>query len=197
MQIESSPTAPEGSVTHKHSIAPREFVSGSAIICRNNAPLIRLLFSCVKAGRTCHMLGRDLETRLIKLIKQQRVHTGDDLKQKLYRHLEKEALTLTERKYALLKDRIQCIYYCITPGDTVTDIINRVKSIFEPTTAELTFTTIHRAKGLEWPTVYYLDAHLVPSKYATTPEALIQERNLNYVAITRAKEHLVYITTIH
>jgi len=52
--------------------------------------------------------------------------------------------------------------------------------------------TFHRAKGLEWPTVFAtgLERGLVPIAYAETPAALAEERRLLYVALTRAKHDL-------
>jgi ATP-dependent DNA helicase UvrD/PcrA len=57
----------------------------------------------------------------------------------------------------------------------------------------LTISTIHSAKGLEWPVVHL--AHLVdgamPSDLAlTTPAGLAEEQRLFYVAVTRAKDQL-------
>ena len=60
----------------------------------------------------------------------------------------------------------------------------------------LTLSTIHKAKGLEWPTVFILDARtLMPSKWAQLPWQKVQERNLQYVAVTRAKLNCFYITS--
>jgi ATP-dependent DNA helicase UvrD/PcrA len=57
----------------------------------------------------------------------------------------------------------------------------------------LTISTIHAAKGLEWPTVHL--SHLVdgalPSDMALgDPGGLAEEHRLFYVAITRARDHL-------
>ncbi len=52
--------------------------------------------------------------------------------------------------------------------------------------------TFHKAKGLEWPTVFVtgLERGLVPIAYAETPAALAEERRLLYVALTRAEQEL-------
>ena len=60
---------------------------------------------------------------------------------------------------------------------------------------KLTLSSIHKSKGLEWPTVYLLGRNAwMPSKFATQDWMLDQEHNLTYVAITRAKETLYEIT---
>jgi DNA helicase-2/ATP-dependent DNA helicase PcrA len=54
------------------------------------------------------------------------------------------------------------------------------------------FSTIHKAKGLEAHEVYFLRPDLCPSPWARTREAQEQERNLRYVAVTRAQERLTF-----
>jgi superfamily I DNA/RNA helicase len=53
-------------------------------------------------------------------------------------------------------------------------------------------TTFHRAKGLQWPVVFVigLGDGLVPISWASTPDALDEERRLLYVALTRAEDEL-------
>jgi DNA helicase-2/ATP-dependent DNA helicase PcrA len=53
--------------------------------------------------------------------------------------------------------------------------------------------TFHRAKGLEWPTVFVVGASegFVPHAAATSTEALDEERRLLYVAFTRAERRLI------
>jgi DNA helicase-2/ATP-dependent DNA helicase PcrA len=57
----------------------------------------------------------------------------------------------------------------------------------------LVISTVHSAKGLEWPIVHlpHLVDGAVPSDMAlATPEGLAEERRLFYVAVTRARDHL-------
>lgn len=60
----------------------------------------------------------------------------------------------------------------------------------------ITLTTLHQAKGLEWPVVFMagMEEGLFPhSRSFLNPEELEEERRLAYVGITRAKEQL-YLT---
>jgi DNA helicase-2/ATP-dependent DNA helicase PcrA len=58
----------------------------------------------------------------------------------------------------------------------------------------LTLSTVHSAKGLEWPVVFIIwlvDGYFPSAKAASSEEALEEERRLLYVAATRAKDELV------
>jgi superfamily I DNA/RNA helicase len=59
----------------------------------------------------------------------------------------------------------------------------------------VTFSSIHKAKGLEWDTVYFLGMNqFIPSKYAKQDWELEAEDCLAYVGITRARHALIHLT---
>jgi len=66
----------------------------------------------------------------------------------------------------------------------------------DPEDNKVTLLTMHKSKGLEFPTVFVYDCgdQTMPHKMAKTPEEVEQEKNLLYVALTRAKNKL-YITS--
>lgn len=57
-------------------------------------------------------------------------------------------------------------------------------------------TTVHQAKGLEWPVVIVLwcNEDMFPSAKAVAENGDAEERRLFYVAVTRAKDHLLLCT---
>lgn len=62
----------------------------------------------------------------------------------------------------------------------------------EETKDRMTLSTMHSAKGLEYPVVFVVDANegIVPHHKAGLPADIEEERRLFYVALTRAKDRL-------
>ena len=66
-----------------------------------------------------------------------------------------------------------------------------IESLFSKDSGLITLSSAHKAKGLEWQHVLHLDPWRVPSKWAKSTEAMLQENNAQYVIETRAKETLL------
>ena len=72
------------------------------------------------------------------------------------------------------------------------DLQARARDQHEPATRTVTLSTLHAAKGLEWDHVFLIGVSegLLPISYATTFEAVDEERRLAYVGVTRAARSL-------
>ena len=76
----------------------------------------------------------------------------------------------------------------------IEDVKNKVSSLFyENPNGGIILMTAHKSKGLEAENVHIIMPDLMPLKTAFLDWEKIQERNLHYVAITRAKNTLNYI----
>jgi hypothetical protein len=75
------------------------------------------------------------------------------------------------------------------------ELIRKIDTIFTDNDKDgVCLSTIHKAKGLEADNVFILCPSLMPSKYAKKEWEKTAEENLIYVAITRAKKTLNYIS---
>lgn len=194
-----SPDAPEGSVKHLSSYSPSDFPSSSAILCRNTAPLVSFAFSLIQRQIGCRVLGREIGQGLVSLIKKLNPSSLDELRLKLEMYEKRETEKFTRKgelqSAEAIRDKVACINIFLDHVSSIDELCNRIGNLFDDSVSGLlTLSTIHKAKGLEWPTVFILDfSKLQPSRYATLPWQKIQERNLIYVAITRAQVDLRYI----
>lgn len=192
--------APEGSVLTLSNYAHRDFPHDAAVLCRNTAPLVGLAFDLLRHSVPCHIVGKDIQVGLEKLLDRVAVAGNKNETQiRLMAHEEKETEKLIrkgkKREAENLSDRCRCLSMFIdrTVGG-LTDVARAITSLFANGNG-VTLCTVHKAKGLEWDTVFILDWHLCPSRWAEADWEKVQERNIQYVAVTRAKTHLRFITT--
>lgn len=172
----------------------------SMILCRNSSPLVELYFELVSKEINCYINGEDIMGNLIRFLNPYKKDTiraaivemgyewGDlqedtsdsaPLKRFIFEENHKNFLQVANNLYDSLT--------------TVETMINDLQNIFSSKEGAIMLCTIHKSKGLQADTVYILNENLIPSKFAKTPEQLKQEKNLQYVARTRAKEKLYFL----
>lgn len=173
----------------------------SAILCRKNAPLISLAFKLLNARIPCRIEGKDIGQELIRFCKKFKADDKPSLTLALRKHLSDQTLKLPAYKLDVLQDKISAITSVlslphVTSLTLLYQTLEQLFSDYDPKAPpKLTLSSIHKSKGLEWPTVYLLGRNAwMPSKFATQDWMLDQEHNLTYVAITRAKETLYEVT---
>lgn len=198
-----SPYAPEGSVKSLPSYSKEDFSSSSVILCRNTAPLIKFAFQLIRRNVGCRVLGKEIGLNLITIVKKQNANSVDDLRNRLdlwrNREVERAIRKGEESAAEAIEDKFTCLCIFIEnlkeDDRTVNSLCSTISSLFDDTKRGLlTLCTVHKSKGMEWPTVFILDkSKLMPSKWAKTPWAQEQEQNLIYVALTRAQVDLRYI----
>lgn len=207
--IEASEEAPEGVVRGPQKgedgvTVPEVFGPGDAIICRNTAPLISKAYEMIGKGIGCKVLGREIGNGLIKLIEKMKAKDLDALQERLDAWAQRETARFMakgqEQKAEAVSDKIAAVAAVISfiPEDdyTVAALIRRISDMFSDTNDVrlITLSTVHKAKGLEWERVFILEPGLMPSKWARQAWQQEQEANIEYVAITRAKLELVYLS---
>jgi DNA helicase-2/ATP-dependent DNA helicase PcrA len=199
--IQARPGAPEGLVRwvqdmdgYDEGCDPEFFASDQLILCRNNAPLFKAILRAVRAGKPVRVLSNFLES-LAGFIRSFKVQTTVQLQGKLDEWRRKEIEAAQKKgflgKIAGIEDKHATLTLFCRQCRNVEEIVKLLEKLAASTVGPI-FSTIHKAKGLEADSVYILRPDLMPAKYARTAESKQQEANLQYVAITRAKDNLTY-----
>jgi DNA helicase-2/ATP-dependent DNA helicase PcrA len=204
--------APEGSVVEMQCKAflkddvVKTLVADDAILCRKIRPLVSLAYSLIQRGVACHVEGREIGAGLIALINHWRkVKTIDALRKRLEVYADSESQKLIakgrETQAEAVRDRVETIYVLIDaqpPATSLDDLKRRINEMFQDSEHErkptLTLSTVHKAKGREWPRVFVWGRDdYMPSAMARQVWQVEQENNLIYVAVTRAQRELILV----
>jgi DNA helicase II / ATP-dependent DNA helicase PcrA len=202
--ISADDSAPEGSVRvisrrDLDGLCPEE---GEAILCRNTKPLVELAFSLIRRRVPCYVEGREIGAGLMRLAKKwKKVTTVGGLRERLEEYLVKETERLVARgqemKAEALKDRVDTLLVVAEgfPDDAgLEEIVKVLNDLFRDGGNGVCLSTVHKSKGREWPRVYLLGRNkFMPSPFARQTWQVDQERNLMYVAVTRAMDELVEV----
>lgn len=171
-----------------------------AIICRQTKPLVKLAYKLISKGIPCYVMGREIGDGLIALIDKMRTKSINLLLDKLEVYREREVAAAIakgqEQRAEGVEDRVECIKVLVEVLDensrTISKLKERISSLFLDKSDALTLATIHKSKGKEWETVVIYMPELMPSLYARQAWQQEQERNLDYVARTRARLRLIF-----
>lgn len=203
--IEAHETAPDGIVREAYQgdlIGEAPSVE-DAILCRLTAPLVKQAFVLIKNGIGCHVEGRDIGAGLLALATRwKRVRTIPALRTRLEEYVERETEKFNakgqETKAEAVQDRVDTLFALMDGCESIEALTGKIETLFKNSEDghqnTLTLSTVHKSKGREWKRVFVLGfKEHMPSKYARQPWQIEQERNLIYVAFTRAKAELVLL----
>ncbi|HEX2242022.1 MAG TPA: ATP-dependent helicase [Gammaproteobacteria bacterium] len=180
------------------------FTYEDLVVCRNTKPLIQLAYKMMKSHIPVRIMGKDIGEGLIKFVQKMNAWDLDSLETKLTEYRAREVKKATdnndEEKAESISDKVDAVLTLIDSipeGErSVQSLITIIEKLFDEKVKGTTLATIHRSKGLEAFAVYWLNSSLCPSKYARQPWQQEQERNLCYVATTRAQIYLGLIEDI-
>lgn len=193
---------PEGEIRTLTKWSHTDIPAGTAILCRNNAPLIDLAFKLLRSKVGINFLGKDIG-RNIKALLKKACGKENMLSDKAIEFVERwqyEELNKPGKrpeKSASVLDRAESMRAIL---ENSSDLLGAFALIDEIMLSEgnIVLATAHKAKGLEWQTVVHLDPWRVPSKWAKKAQQegnygpMQQEKNLRYVLETRAQQTLIF-----
>jgi superfamily I DNA/RNA helicase len=182
---------------------------GDAILCRVNKPNVAVCLGLLRRGVRAKIEGRDIGKRLESHVqKANPLYASQPLTDTLldletYKELEIQKLVVKnkpESHIALLEDEIDAaqliIERALETSEQYTAFTSLLAELFgdDVSKAYVTLSSVHKAKGREWPRVFILGyADWMPHRMAKMPWERGQEQNLIYVAKTRAERTLVLV----
>ena len=200
--IQAAPNASEGEVQDLGlKWDAKVFQAGDLVVCRTTAPIIALAYKMLRARVPVQVMGREIGQGLKTLINKLNARGIDQLISKLEawrtREVEKATAKKQDAKAEALNDKADAIL-CLVDGMVETDrsvpaLLRIIDNLFADKGAATVLATIHKAKGLEAPRVFWLNRSLCPAQWAKQEWQQQQEVNLCYVAATRAQQTLVII----
>ena len=173
---------------------------GDFILSRTNAPLLPLCLQFIKEGKKAAIAGKDLGRSLTWMIKRSNTQTVADFLSwvETWRNTECERLAAKNKSYDHINDKADCLCAVAEGVSSLTEMRARIEKLFSDTCdahnkadcaecgdERIVLSTIHKAKGLERKRVFLLTD--------TLKDDTQEQRNVNYVAITRAITHLYYV----
>lgn len=201
-EIKAMPDAPEGAIRcAPKTQAVTEMKPGDLVLCRVNAPLVPIAYALLRQGIKAVIRGRDIGKGLLDLIGklEKRAFTLEQMITELQQYRTQETqklLALGDKasgRLQALQDRCDCLFELMLGAGSVADLKTRIGQLFADFDAEgkpveaVVLGTVHRTKGLEGERVFILSPELIPHPMAKQTWEQEQERNLAYVAATRAK----------
>lgn len=195
---------PEGTLARESAIegevrngSLEEIEDGDMVLCRNNKPLIQVWISLTKQRKKANILGKEFGQSIKNLFSQiTSISSIEDILDKKVDELNKAGVAnpAMNKQYIALQEKCDIIRLLYVEFGSVQKVYEVIDEIFSNSVQKgITLTSIHKSKGLEADRVFFLNSHLIPSKFAVSDGELYAERCLNYVAITRAKQSLIYI----
>lgn len=211
--ITARPGAPEGVI--RTDVSANDAQPGDLVLCRMSSNLIEQYLQYARDNKNAYLKGydvyRDEYKKLVEETGAKRIDihcaTKEGLFTKLYQRFFDETKNLMNKlnidedeafshpKSVEMLDRIQALKALSAGLDTTDELIAKINMIFtgEKENA-IQMSTIHKAKGLEAENVYILAPSLLFNpQFAKTKWEIESEKNLAYVAITRASYSLNFI----
>jgi len=188
----------------------KDIQDGDMVLCRNTFPIVSLCIKLLGEGKKSHIIGSDIGMSLITMINECKKTTEDftmvNVFSRLYHNKDKliekvmtnnrmiRSEAIEDSQVIIINDKIQAIEVLSLGINNPLDVIKKIEELFSnDKKSGICLSNIHKSKGLEAERVFIIHQELIPSKYAKLPWQKEQERNLEYVAYTRAKTTLGFI----
>jgi len=190
--------AHEGTINAIGSDALVQAISnGDFLLSRTNAPLVSTAFALLRAGKRARIAGRDIGAGLKTIVRKLgKGNIGIETmigRIEAWRDREVRRFTIAKRENQIdqVNDKAETLLVIAHEASSVADMEVRIDGLFTDDglgqAGVITCSSVHRAKGLEADHVFVLGFTLYPRGVNA------EEQNIEYVAITRAKQILTLV----
>jgi DNA helicase II / ATP-dependent DNA helicase PcrA len=204
--LRAAPGASGGVVREENGMDLGALKRGDFVLSRTNAPLVRMAIGCLGRWIPCQIAGRDIVGKIRELLAPILEQTGGDpvetqkAVEKKYARMLQKARESDGDVQELLDERA-CLMALCDAAEGPSQALDRLDQISKLAPGDgVTFSSCHRAKGLERDRVYLLadtfrvgGLLMAPGQSAPAEDNTPEEENLAYVAVTRAKRELVLV----
>lgn len=162
----------------------------AVILGRRNSELVSLALQLRHSGVQGFIQGKSFVKTLEEILSQLKGSNLTSLLKSLNQWLDR-MIESYPHKSGELKDYAECLALFLSEGRSRQAAEKLISESFTDTPAPgaWVLSTIHKAKGREWPRVYGLQW----TDKANQPWQRKEERNLHYVAVTRAQKQFTWI----
>lgn len=174
---------------------------GDFILSRTNAPLMRAALAFIRKGKTAKIEGKDIAKALGSVIDQVNAPDINAFADRLaiweQVGISKATGRNATQRIETLQDQAETLRVLSEVSSSLDDMRARLENLFQDSASgyakpAIILSTVHKAKGLEAETVYLLEETFTRGR-ATTEEEQAEEKNIRYVAITRAQKTLIKV----
>lgn len=196
---------------------------GDFLLSRRNAPIAGLCLKILKQGKRARFQGKDIGDGLISLVNRWKSRSMPEFLDRLRSWEERESHRATisgsrnaDARVDKIVDQAETIRELAQGLTGLPELKTRIKELFtDDGRPAVMCSSIHRAKGLESDNVYVLSSTLRSrtdppctchhwahpggkckcgcTHYVPDDKKLLEEQNLEYVAVTRSKQNLFMV----
>lgn len=175
---------------------------GNFVLSRKNAALVKICLRLLRHNVRAMVEGKDVGKHLLGMIKKVGGSSIENLLSRVNDYVQRQKVRLTaakkssaEKKIEFLEDQSECLSVLAEDCATVSDLVRKIEALFTETpegkASYVICSSVHKAKGLESDVVFIAQETLYPGGRSN-----IEEENIEYVAITRARRRLVWLTGV-
>lgn len=203
--MSARPGAPLGSKTYLSlsEFEQEDFSLDCFILCRVNAPLVKIAFSLQSRNFNCRVQGREIGLELVNFCKKWKWEEFPELRDKLETYLNKQKIKLlpdNKKQFKSLEDKFEIINLMMDKCErlkknTKEQLFDFICKLFQDEGDGIVLSTPYKVKGLERKDVYLYGSDVFfPPPWVSGTEELEEEERVKYVAISRAKENIYYVS---